>query len=251
LLFSVLAILLCSPPGWAYSVPFGDTREHWPGWGNGSSDDDYDTIGTPNFTGGTAEIQGGYLTALTFNQDSSSSAYSVVSPGDLFIDTNADATWDYIVDLTNSMTWTTPGKNNTDPGEHYYNIFSVSLALDSSTGYILSGKDKDSNWYPYYIRDDHPVAWNPVGDLVVVGTAYFSGWPSDPKTSSTFGFGSYPIPLGDSFIIGWAANCANDVIYEKVPVPESATVLLLGAGLIFVAGFSRKKVFRKESASLH
>jgi hypothetical protein len=49
--------------------------------------------------------------------------------------------------------------------------------------------------------------------------------------------------LGEQIGLHWAsATCANDYVQGIAPVPEPATMLLLGSGLIGIAAFMRKKV---------
>lgn len=255
-LISILAFFLMVPIASATTIEFGDTKNYWPGWGNGSSDDNKDTMGIPDFTGGEAVISdNGYLASLKFNYTSDQSwaidYWSVLSPGDLFINvlySEQDTTWDYLVELLNE----TPGPNNSDPGADSYGLYSISQPLNGDC--IKSGKDNQDTWSGYYIRNDHPVALDVTGEPD--GLIYFDGWKTltyvNENLSSTFDLTNQGLSSGiylgaSDFIVAWGVNCANDIVYETMnsPIPEPATMLLFGSGLIGLGIFGRKRFLRK------
>jgi hypothetical protein len=87
------------------------------------------------------------------------------------------------------------------------------------------------------------VSYNDDFSLTVDGALLYSSL--DIPSSDTYTFlGTY---IADNFMIG--ANYNNDDFYisgmEVAPVPEPGTIVLMGLGLVGLAGMGRKKLFKK------
>jgi hypothetical protein len=230
-----------------------------------------DVIGDPNITGGQVTLSSsGRLQSVNFNYYTPQNTWTMLAPGSLFINVlngANDTTWDYVVNtMGNPLLGTQNGAQVL--GSSSYTVsritaLNISAQNNGYTGagtyngpYVLSGKDMTGIWAGYVIRDNHPIGIRDtlLADTRVTsaGSALFSGFPNVSgvnaqglmQGSASYDFGATGLDLfGKDFVLAWGTTCANDVVYETIhnPVPEPGTLLLLGCGLLAVAGFRRSR----------
>jgi hypothetical protein len=256
--------------GWtqaSLTVSFGDSTTYWAGWScHSSTDTTYtnnvinglDHLGVPDLFGGVANMltinpSTSQLSSITLNYNSAVEGNSVnrlLKYGDLFLDVDSNGTWDYVV--RSDVLGTGAYSDSVVQASKTLDVrtFASGIAENSTSSYMLSNSSKTrdgANWSGYVIRYDHPwaltaAAWS---NGTSAGTANFSGWQDNALAgSSTYDLGnaSINLPVNNGYYnitIGFAPQCANDVLYETIrvsagseAVPEPATMIvwsLLGA----------------------
>ena len=209
----------------AYATPvtvdYEDTQKNWATW-TPTTNASLDVVGSPEFLTTSVTMDDSQLLAIKFN-----ALYlnNFVTSGDLFIDANADQDWDYVVSaLGTALNGTTT-----------LNLYEIMVGLDEGNAYTMSYYGSAPEDY----RAGHPVGLN----FVPVGPSIGSvSYTAVNGSFIEFDFGANsPLHFNNDFIIGYTVTCANDVIYQQVPVPEPGTFAMLGAGLLGLGLFARRK----------
>lgn len=157
------------------------------------------------------------------------------APGDFGFDVTGDGYYDYAVDYSIS------GNDVT------YSLIDMSTASWEGTDPALGYDSLAGPWQANYTGSDILNVWSMSGAF---GSA--NNLPSNTDGGMSYILeGSLPMSWLASYTGGvitdhWTMECGNDVgQHSAAPVPEPATMLLTGIGLMFIGATGRKK-FKKR-----
>ena len=216
-----------------------DTNDNENGYyvGPGYGGQDFDAEGI------YVAISGGNLYFAVVSGARSDNVNNHYEPGDIMITTTSGMyaleTTGYRYDLSSGGYVT--GETITGESGGLYKVDGNHSEGDTGSTLVMNGL---SNWAGSPDRQDPVQLWSADGALLDSGNFFFTNDNKTTQHSFMEGMVALSILDGDVTGVHWAYACGNDG-GTAAPVPEPATMLLFGTGLIGLAAIGRKKFLKQ------
>jgi hypothetical protein len=163
------------------------------------------------------------------------------APGDIAIDVNGDSTYEYAIDFTISgssvlytlVDMTLPGSSWNLP---YYPQHAAAAGYFDATYSAANIAGNFEGAYGDFAPGERIEDDNLNADTELFYSNVIEG---------SFDLSLLSLYSGGPMKMHWTMGCGNDIINhtsEQAPIPEPATMLLFGSGLVGLAGMARKKI---------